>query len=191
MLGRIGNMPTIVARWRDWLGQSIEHLVLNVSLDRIVADAAVIGTTDGQVFAARYKICCDSSWRVRNVLVNEIGSNRTVALVSDGVGNWNNGAGIVQSELANAIDVDISITPFTNTLPIRRLNLARGESHEILAVYIRLPNIAMTTDRQRYTCLETGRRYLYESLDSDFTREIEFDAHGLLTNYPGLFRRVL
>ena len=94
-------------------------------------------------------------------------------------------------QLGGAIDIDISITPFTNTLPIRRLNLRTGQSEEILAVYIQVPGLSITTDRQRYTCLETGRRYRYESLDSDFTREIEIDVNGLVVIYPGLFRRVL
>jgi hypothetical protein len=58
-----------------------------------------------------------------------------------------------------AVDVDISITPFTNTLPIGRLKLHTGESQEILAVYICMPDLAISTDRQRYTCLEAGRRY--------------------------------
>ena len=57
-------------------------------------------------------------------------------------------------------------------------------------VYISLPEFTVTTDPQRYTCLEPGRRYRYESLDSDFVREIEVDAQGLVVTYPGLFRRV-
>jgi hypothetical protein len=93
--------------------------------------------------------------------------------------------------LAGAIDIDISITPFTNTLPVRRLRLKTGQSEDILAVYIQLPELTVTTDRQRYTCLEPNRRYRYESLDSDFTRDIEVDGHGLVVTYPGLFRRVM
>jgi uncharacterized protein len=94
-------------------------------------------------------------------------------------------------QLAGAIDIDISITPFTNTLPIRRLRLQTGQSQEILVAYVQLPGLAVTTDRQRYTCREPDRRYRYESLDGDFTREIEVDGHGLVVTYPGLFRRVL
>ena len=65
-----------------------------------------------------------------------------------------------------------------------------GQSEDILAVYVQLPGLTVTTDRQRYTCLEPNR-YRYDSLDSDFTREIEVDGHGLIVTYPGLFRRVL
>jgi hypothetical protein len=183
-------MKTIVARWQDWTGKSFEHLVLKEGPDQIVAEAAVLGTVDDHVFAARYKILCDVHWRVRKIEISEIGSDHTTELVSDGVGNWVGGSAMAQPHLANAIDADISITPFTNTLPVRRLDLRNGQSQEILVVYIQLPNITITTDRQRYTCLEAGRRYRYESVDSDFTREIEFDAHGLVRDYPGLFRRV-
>ncbi|MGZ6241806.1 MAG: putative glycolipid-binding domain-containing protein [Candidatus Binataceae bacterium] len=28
-------------------------------------------------------------------------------------------------------------------------------------------------------------------MDSDFTRDIEVDGHGLVVTYPGLFRRVM
>lgn len=184
-------MHTIIARWQDWSGKGIEHLVLKEGPEQIDADSAVLGTVDDRAFAARYKILCDANWRVRKVAIHEIGSELAAELASDGAGNWVDSSGAAQPQLAGAVDVDLSITPFTNTLPIRRLKLDKGQAQEILAVYIQLPDISITTDRQRYTCLEAGRRYRYESVDSDFTRDIEVDAHGLVVNYPGLFRRVL
>ncbi|HEX4209855.1 MAG TPA: putative glycolipid-binding domain-containing protein [Candidatus Binataceae bacterium] len=184
-------MHEILARWQDWSGRSLEHLILKEGADGIVAEAAVLGTRDDHVFAARYKIVCDADWRVKRVEINQIGSDLTTELTSDGAGKWLDGSGSAQPQLENAIDIDLSITPFTNTLPIRRLKLQEGESQEILAVYVQLPDVTITTDRQRYTCLEAGRRYRYESVDSDFTREIEVDVHGLVVNYPGLFRRIL
>ena len=76
-------------------------------------------------------------------------------------------------------------------MPIRRLALSHGKSAEILVVYILLPDLTTTTDRQRYTRLDAeGRRYRYDSLDSDFTRDIDVDEHGLVVLYPGLFRRI-
>jgi len=57
-------------------------------------------------------------------------------------------------------------------------------------VYIRLPEFTITTDPQRYICLEPRRRYRYESMDSDFVREIKVDEHGLVVTYPGLFRQL-
>ena len=181
----------IVARWQDWSGKGIEHLVVREDSDEIVAEAAILGSIDVDNFAARYRIQCDGSWRVREVEISQIGNDRTIELASDGAGNWIDASANPLSELNGAIDIDISITPFTNTIPIRRLRLEPGQAQEILAVYVQLPGLIVATDRQRYTCLEPSRLYRYESLDSDFTRDIEVDDHGLVVNYPGLFRRVL
>jgi hypothetical protein len=71
------------------------------------------------------------------------------------------------------------------------LSLKRGQCEEILVTYVRLPELTVTTDRQRYTCLEPGRRYRYESIGSDFVRDIEVDEYGLVVTYPGLFTRPL
>ncbi len=181
----------ITVRWHDWSGEGIEHLVLSEGPDEILAEAVILGTTDDKAFATRYRILCDQSWRVRKAEIAQIGSGDALELASDGAGNWIDGAGAPMPQLAGAIDIDISITPFTNTLPIRRLHLQAGQSGEILAAYIQLPRLAVSTDRQRYTCLDPNRRYRYESLDSDFTREIEVDDDGLVVTYPGLFRKVL
>jgi uncharacterized protein len=181
----------IVARWNDWAGTGLEHLVLREAADEVVADAAILGSADDELFAARYRIVCDGAWCVRKVAIALIGSDHPIELASDGFGNWVDGSTTALPQLDGAIDVDLSITPFTNTLPIRRLNLRTGQAAEILAVYVQLPSLAITTDRQRYTCLEAGMRYRYESVDSDFTRDIEVDDHGLVVTYPGLFRRAL
>ncbi len=181
----------IVARWQDWSAKGIEHLVVQEDPDEIVAEAAIVGSVDDDNFAARYRILCDSSWRVTEVEISQIGNDGWIELSSDGAGNWFDGSSNPLPDLKGAIDIDISITPFTNTIPIRRLNLDRGQSKEILAVYVQLPGLTLTTDRQRYTCLEPGKLYRYESLDSAFTRDIEVDEHGLVVTYPGLFRRVL
>jgi len=180
----------IVARWRDWDSKSLEHLALQEGADQIVADSAIITLTADQAFAARYHIVCDHEWRLKKAQIAQIGGD-AIQLASDGVGNWVDGSATPMPQLRGAIDIDISITPFTNTLPIRRLNLRVGERAEISVVYLQLPGMKVTTDRQRYTCLEAGESYRYESVDSDFTRDIEVDEHGLVVTYPGLFRRVL
>ncbi|MCL4245981.1 MAG: putative glycolipid-binding domain-containing protein, partial [Candidatus Dadabacteria bacterium] len=90
----------------------------------------------------------------------------------------------------DAIDVDIFPTPFTNTIPIRRLGLGAGQSADIIVAYIKLPEMSVTSDPQRYTCVMPLKIYRFESLDSDFKCDIEVDEDGLVVSYPGLFRRV-
>ena len=98
--------------------------------------------------------------------------------------------------LKGCLDVDISATPFTNTLPIRRLALQPGSSATLSMVYIAVPRMQVEVTQQRYTCLEvapSGGRYRFESLRngvSSFTAELPVDRDGLVVDYPGLFRRV-
>jgi uncharacterized protein len=181
----------IVARWRDWSGKGIEHLVLRTELNRIVAEGVVLAAAEERPFAAMYRIECDTEWRARATQARVVGDDRGIDMTSDGSGRWRDREGALRPELDGAIDVDVSVTPFTNTLPIRRLRLAEGEAAEIRTVYIRLPDFTLTIDPQRYTCLARGRQYRYESLTSDFVRVIDVDSDGLVVTYPGLFRRVL
>ena len=90
--------------------------------------------------------------------------------------------------------VDVSETPFTNTLPIRRLDLAPGESADVSVAYFDGSELQPWPEPQRYTCLEKNDRgglYRYLNLDSGFTADLPVDADGLVTDYPGLFKRVL
>jgi hypothetical protein len=182
-------MMPIVARWQDWSGDGIQHLVLRVDGDGFVAEAVILATEDGVRHGARLYIAGDAAWCTRRIEAALVGDDTPIALVGDGAGHWRDASGPLP-QLDGAIDVDLPLTPFTNTLPIRRLGLAAGAAADLAVVYIRLPERTVERDMQRYTCLEPLRRYRYDSLDSDFTREIEVDAHGLVVTYPGLFRRV-
>ncbi|MDF2515648.1 MAG: hypothetical protein K0R59_944 [Sphingobacterium sp.] len=85
--------------------------------------------------------------------------------------------------------IDISLTPFTNTLPINNLQLKIGDSKEIDIIYIDLINNQITPVRQRYTRTDFNE-YLYENIVSDFTVHIQVDENGLVLNYPGLFEKI-
>jgi hypothetical protein len=114
-------------------------------------------------------------------------------LLADGEGHWKRASGEPLPELDGCIDVDISATPFTNTLPIRRLGLKPGESEELTVVYVRVPELLIGPERQCYGCLEAqadGGLYRFEALPSGFIADLPVDAGGLMLDYPGLFRRV-
>src|SRR3712207_2803474 len=181
--------------WSAWDAPGLGHLHLEMHNDGVVADGIVIGATEGRPFRVAYEVRCDVGWRVRAVRVGVPRSEVLgVELLSDGQGNWTRPDGQIVPELRGCIDVDISVTPFTNTLPIRRLGLAPTESAEVSVVYIEGAELQAWPERQRYTCLEKGERgglYRFLSLDGGFTADLLVDADGLVLNYPGLFRRAL
>jgi uncharacterized protein len=176
--------------WSPLDEPGIEHLHLLIASDEILADSLLVAFHEGRPFRARYTIRCDGGWRVREVQVALLDSaTPPLALRSDGAGNWATLDGAPLPALDGCIDIDISATPFTNTLPIRRLALPIGASRDLDMVYIRVPELRAEPDPQRYTRLD-DRRYRYESRDSDFTADLPVDADGLVLDYPGLFRRV-
>jgi hypothetical protein len=181
-------MPkTIEARWENWDGQGRQHVLLKETGGRFLAEGSIL-VSGNAAFTAEFKIECDAAWRVRRAEIALTGGQR-LQLIADGEGNWFDGAGRSLADVHDAIDIDLSASPFTNTLPIRRCDLAIGESVDITAAYVTFPELSLAADPQRYTRLDQ-RRYRYASRDSDFTRDIEVDADGLVVNYPGLFRRI-
>ncbi|MDQ3913134.1 MAG: putative glycolipid-binding domain-containing protein [Actinomycetota bacterium] len=179
--------------WAPWEGPGLEHLRLVTSEGGIVADGLVIGLEGRRPFRIRYEIRCDGLWRVRELRAEAPDLERPVIeLLADGGGHWKGGGGEPLPELDGCIDVDISATPFTNTLPIRRLGLEPGESEELAVAYVRVPELLVGPERQRYGCLEargSGVLYRFEALPSGFTADLPVDAEGLVLDYPGLFRR--
>jgi hypothetical protein len=180
--------------WVPWEGPGLEHLRLVTSDGGVVANGLVIGLEAGRPFRISYEIRCDGRWRAREVRTAAPDSERPVLeLLADGEGHWKKRGGESVPELDGCIDVDISATPFTNTLPIRRLGLMPGESEELAVTYIRVPELMVGPEKQRYGCLEAQTEtglFRFEALPSGFTAELPVDAEGLVIDYPGLFRRV-
>ena len=194
---RTGTCMERDVMWVPTAAPGLEHLRLTLG---DAADGVVIGLDDdGRPFRLRYHIGCDERWRVREVCVMLLdGREPGVDLRADGNGRWTNAFGEPVPALDGCVDVDISATPFTDTLPIRRLGLRPGESAEIATAYVVAPELSLEAVRQRYTCLEAGPdggRYRYESLPHEgllegFSAELAVDADGLVIDYPGLFRRL-
>jgi uncharacterized protein len=180
--------------WTPWDGPGFEHLHLAWYDDGILADSVVIGMQDGRPFRIRYMIRCDERWRVREVRVDLLDeSNQRIELLADGEGHWSDVAGDGVASLDGCIDADITATPFTNTLAIRRLGLAPGQSATLPVAYIVIPEMRVRLDQQRYTCLAaeaSGGRYRYEGLRDGFSAELPVDSEGLVLDYPELFKRV-
>jgi hypothetical protein len=181
-------LPRIL-RWRDWSGDGLEHAVLLEETDHIEVQSLTISGRASDGFAALYSLKLNRDWCVLEVRASIVGVPDFVWLRRTEKGQWFDRNDKLLNNLQDAFDVDLSITPLTNTLPVQRLRLAVGETAKITVAYIAFPQLTVALDLQRYTRLTTDR-YRYESLDSDFVREITVDAHGFVITYPGLFRRV-
>lgn len=183
--------------WSPWTAPGLEHLQVSTHSEGIVADGLILGVREQEPFRVRYEIQCDQRWKLRAVHITLLsGSYQSLHLLADGEGVWETESGKALPSLNGCLDIDISTTPFTNTLPIRRLALPSGSSATLNMVYITVPDLQIEVTEQRYTCLETassGGRYWFESLEhgvASFTAELPVDQDGLVLHYPELFRRV-
>jgi uncharacterized protein len=189
----MGNkVQTFVWEARQW--SSMEYLRLEERASEIIAEGTVIMVEDNQPLRIHYIIRCNPGWVVRQVSIEAEGYRAPRRrLKTDGAGVWQKAPNMPLEHLAGCIDVDIAATPFTNTLPIRRLGLKPDESAEIKVAYITIPELALSAAMQRYTCLATGpegSRYRYENMDSGFTAGLTVDANGLVIDYQELWKRL-
>jgi hypothetical protein len=112
----------------------------------------------------------------------------------DGRGRWSDATTGVALPLDGCVDVDIFPSPFTNTLPVRRLpELTVGRPVALRMAWVLLPELRVRIAPQEYTLLERrddGSRWRFRSLDSGFIAELDMDADGVARDYPELARRV-
>jgi len=173
--------------WQPDLGEGAELFAFRTVPGGCEARGQVAATLDGAPLKARYLAEADAEWRARRVLV-ELNDGARIEILSDGDCHWRRADGTPLPELEGCIDPDISMTPFTNTLPIRRLGLAVGGAAEIGVAYVLVPELSLRAAPQRYKRLGE-RLWRFESLDSGFTADISVDEAGFVVTYPGLFRR--
>ncbi len=183
-----------VARWTDWDRHGLDQCLFTRDDTGLRLEGYVIGGRANSAFAARYLVRTDRSLRTRHVQVSFLGGPE-IRLAADGEGTWSNEVTqAVEEGLAGCLDVDFAATPATNTLPILRLDLARGDAADIRVAYLSMPDrpgtvAAPTAVPQRYVRLD-DRLYRYVSKTSGFTAEFCFDETGIVEDYPGAFRRL-
>ncbi len=130
----------------------------------------------------KYEVRCDKDWRTRLVLVDGWVNQRPVhhQIVVKPNGRWiHNRTELPQFD--GCTDVDLSFSPSTNTLPIRRLRLAVGASARVRAAWLRFPDFTLHVAEQSYTRIATDR---YEYRNGKFRSEILVDSIGLIRDFP-------
>jgi uncharacterized protein len=168
---------------------SLEHGRLYRHHDGFTLTGMVVADLEGRQLHCSYEVGTTSSWQTRKVKI-ELSSGteeQSLHLERDDDGRWWNG----DSELtafAGMNDIDLGITPSTNTLPIQRLGLKPGESASMTAVWIQFPSLTIAPLAQQYT--RTGEyAYRYESNDGAYQADLEVDEHGLVTRYADVWSR--
>jgi len=175
-------------RWAPLSGQGLEHLHLTATPDGVVARSVVIGERGGRPYGVSYEIRLDPLWHVERFEIFATHGDH-LSLAQARPGRWTGADGTERADLSGCLDIDLAGTPFTNTLPIRRLGEGLAAPTELRMVYVPFDTFEPVVDAQRYRQL-APRLFRYEAVDRTFAADLPVDEDGLVTDYPTLFKRL-
>jgi hypothetical protein len=100
------------------------------------------------------------------------------------------------TDLGDALDLDLGLSPVFNTMPVLRHNLHNEGAEGFLMVWISVPDLSIHASQQRYAFLERRpderRLVRFEAVGDgeDFVADVQFDSDGLVVDYPGIASRI-
>jgi uncharacterized protein len=175
-----------------WTGieyHSLENCILTITDKGSEINSSIIGAYANELYRIEYRIRTNQYWEttffeIKSQLYNTV---EIIDFRKEGKDSWYVN-GQPDGKFNGCIDIDISLTPFTNTLPINRLNLSEKEGEQIKVLYVDVLGRKMMPVQQQYTKL-SQTDYKYENVPNDFESVIVVDDLGLVVKYPGLFKR--
>jgi hypothetical protein len=123
----LGNRLTAIA-WKRFDAAGLERFEIRRDAEAWTFRGTILLVHEGVPFEARYEVLCDRAWVTRAVAVDLHGpeGERALRLTAEG-GRWSVD-GVERDAVRGCVDVDLGWSPSTNTLPIRRLELAVGDT---------------------------------------------------------------
>ncbi|MFE5288143.1 putative glycolipid-binding domain-containing protein [Nocardia sp. NPDC056611] len=184
--------PAILT-WRAHNASRMESVRVVVSGNRIRAAGRIIAgdCADHPAFSASYDLVTDESGVTKRLSLRSTlaTGERHASIARDEEDYWLIDAGNthVRSTFGGALDVDVVLSPFFNTLPIRRYGLARAsEDVQVPVVYVRLPDLLVQEASLTYSSGPDGIHVLSPVSSATVT----VDQDGFLLDYPGLAERI-
>jgi hypothetical protein len=167
--------------WHDRDRKGAEHCVLAAEPGGFRFEGTLISQAGGAPLIVQYAMRVDVNWHTRRVevRVNGGGGKDTLILLADSYGGWWHDTHPLP-ELSGCIDVDLGMSPSTNTLPIRRLLLQPGHKQTIDVAWVRVPELTVERATQTYERID-AHRYRFET--GKFAADLIVDKDGLVVDY--------
>lgn len=175
--------------WRGKAAHSAENCLVDAGLYEVNIQSVIVGVHQGHLFQVRYTIRLNAFWRVKqcDIALRYRNKIKQLELIREDNDTWLMN-GDAAPEFNGCTDLDLPLTPFTNSLPINRLKLKAGQEKLVDVVYVDLLEDEIKPVRQLYRHVSKGV-YHYENVPNDFEADITVDDDGLVLDYPGLFIR--
>ena len=89
-----------------------------------------------------------------------------------------------QPAVTGAHDIDLSFTPATNLMPLRRLGT---EDLPVAAAWLQYPQAKLVPLEQTYARTGLADVMRYRAEETDYSTDLTVDRTGFVTLYPGLW----
>lgn len=167
---------------------SLENCTIETTSADVIVDSVILGLYDGMIYRVKYDILLDKDWRTKSCSIEsqinlEYKKNELVRHKEGWLLN-----GQIRTDFNECTDIDIPLTPLTNSLPVNRLKLDVGQEIEVTVIYIDLLEDTIKPVRQKYRRI-SSEIFKYENIPNDFEAEIKVDESGFVIDYPLLFQR--
>ncbi len=177
---------TILWRRLDVPGHDAARLLRGTDGWRLEGVAAF--ASDAGPCALTYEVRLSARWHTRSARVSGWIGDRPVRLrATAGRGGAWSLDGEAQPALEGCEDIDLSFTPATNLIPVRRLALETGGTGTSRAAWLRVPELTLEPIIQAYERLTVGT-YRYVTAAGVFDRRLTVRPDGFVVDYPGLWR---
>jgi uncharacterized protein len=146
---------------------------------------------EGGPTALHYSVRCDAEWRSTEATIDGWCGGQTVQLRirRAPAGTWTLN-GVPCPAVAGCVDLDLSFTPATNLLPLRRLDLPVGQAAEVRSAWLGWPAVVLTPLVQRYARRSVAK-YEYEADvpgAAKFVGVLRVEPRGWVLDYAALWQ---
>jgi hypothetical protein len=127
-----------VVAWKSLLINGTDYCALWHTGEGWLLKGTVVGLLeDHRPLLATYEVNCDEKWRTNKVQVERTigGDVKSLSLIVETRRIWRSSTEELR-DIHGCDDVDLALTPATNTLPIRRLNLPVGGTESVVAAWV-------------------------------------------------------
>lgn len=175
-------------RWEAVDGSGHEELALSWENEAWTASGRIERRgPDGDDAGVHYVVRLSPMWQVRQLLLFRDLDEPDLWLGTDGRGHWGEVNGAHRVDLDGGIDVSLGVTPFTHSIPIRRLALMIGQSSPTVLLDVDVDTLGVVAAPAELRRVDEHR---YEVERTEGTTVLEVDDHGLVIDLAGRFRRV-
>jgi len=175
--------------WTGKLYNSIENCLLANTSEGYDITSTISAKYDNRVYKIDYHLRVNENWETTFASIQTESDNAVEVITLENRDGKYLLNGEYNAGFDNVSDIDISVTPFTNTLPINRLKLNDNQRQVIEVIYFDIFEKEVKPVRQIYTRL-TAVQYVFENYDGSFKSNLVVDEEGLVVEYPELFEMV-